>query len=446
MEPSSETISKTQDILQDTSSTQAWIAKALRTFATAAFLIAGYIFLAQGVKELDSVGRALAFTGFLTTLAMLAFVCIRKFRDPKGARVSLGVAGILVPVAYLQLGALLYSTSAGGTYLSTIPDLFIYSAASTASAVGVTLVLGTLLLGITVAGCVVFARPQAKNIAILIGVSNACLLIPTRDEILIFALLLLGSIPLYFAVVKLLNQTKELTTRTQKIATTIPFLPLLLLSARQLSIYQPGALFVGLSLFLIGLLGFCLPKNLGLNQRLILVLQKLSLVALLIGLNTEIAAGLDYLPHTFWLKSYQALLQIGVSGLLLLTLSEFSQSCDKHIRVLGSLVLGIGLLIECSGYHSFWAGLICLCFASLLIAVAYRHQERFPLLTGLTLGLVGMIWYAHYAIKFAYGFSPWVCMGILGVLALLASSYLEQGSRRLVSKVHNLRTLIAKWQ
>jgi hypothetical protein len=259
------------------------------------------------------------------------------------------------------------------------------------------------------------------------------------------ALLLLGSIPIYFAVVKLLNQSKEVKIWTQKFATVLPFLPFFLLSARQISIYQPSALFAGVSLSLCGLLGFCLPAKLGVNKTMLLGLQKISGIVLLFGVNTNISALLDYLPQSFWLQSYQSLLQICASGLLLLTLAEFTYGGGKNLRLLSSPLLGFGLFVQCSGIHSFWAGFICVCFASLLIAIAFRHQERFPFFTGLILGLVGMFWYAHYAIKFAYGFSPWVCMGLLGVLALLASSYLEQGARSLTSKAHAFRELLAKW-
>ncbi|MEO6599648.1 MAG: hypothetical protein ABIQ16_07230 [Polyangiaceae bacterium] len=85
-----------------------------RWAGTFALVSAGIAFLVEGWTDPRLLPRQLAWAGITLALVMSGVLSARRFRDPLGARVCLGLAAATIPLHFAQLGSALFELHRDG--------------------------------------------------------------------------------------------------------------------------------------------------------------------------------------------------------------------------------------------------------------------------------------------------------------------------------------------
>jgi hypothetical protein len=90
------------------------IGRVFRWAGILALVSAGVAFLVEGWTDPHLLPRQLAWAGITLALVMSGVLSARRFRDPSGARVCLGLAAATIPLHFAQLGSALFELHRDG--------------------------------------------------------------------------------------------------------------------------------------------------------------------------------------------------------------------------------------------------------------------------------------------------------------------------------------------
>jgi hypothetical protein len=139
----------------------------LRWIGAATFIGGGASFLVEGWTDAGVFSRQLLWAVGTLIMTILGVVAARRWRDPIGARVFLGLAAATIPAHFAQVG-------------SAIHALQVEHIGSVGAALGASGIL-VLLLPPLALGVSALVRRRGRTLATAIFVLSAPLLLPTRD-------------------------------------------------------------------------------------------------------------------------------------------------------------------------------------------------------------------------------------------------------------------------
>lgn len=161
------------------SSSELAIGRVFRWAGVLGLVSAGMVFLVEGWTDPHLLARQLAWAALTFALVMSGVLSARRFRDPVGARVCLGLAAATIPLHFAQLGSSLFELHHSG---------------STASSVIISGGIVLLLLPVLAMGGAALVRRWALPFTLLLFALGCPLLLTTRagDAAAGFALAELG--------------------------------------------------------------------------------------------------------------------------------------------------------------------------------------------------------------------------------------------------------------
>ncbi|MEM7436641.1 MAG: hypothetical protein AAF436_15910 [Myxococcota bacterium] len=225
---------------------------ALRLFGATMVVAACGTFLVQRWDEAGDVTRYLALLAMTAALPLLAFMCGVRWREGRGARVSLITMLSLVPVHAGVLAGFVFSQF--GHPENRVASVAQWVAPSPMGACLLVAGASAVLLPLVWASYRALAREHASMLTALSAFTHGALLIPSRSAL--SATLLVGPMLALAGWGALRVQPK---TREAKVAVASLFAPVLLLFGRQVLFYYAPASFwgvvfgaVAVGLFLLG--------------------------------------------------------------------------------------------------------------------------------------------------------------------------------------------------
>jgi len=415
------------------------LAGILRTVGAGVLLASAAAFLLQGWSDETSMLRYYAFLAFTVGLSAVGFFCGLKLREDKGARTCLAVAATMIPAHFLALGGLVYSRVQ--LDVSSIPGVVRWVAASNlqaAIAVGVASVLLTPLCYIAFTS---LARVGARVATpVYLGLC-AMLLIPTRDPSLISLLaVVLFGIPLYH---ELTRATRESGMRTKEGAfvRAMLFAPAAGLILRSLLLHGASDVLIGTMFLILAVTLFISGPALSLGSARIDSLQSLAAVpaglgTILLSKVAMIALGVPF--------SLSAVLCVLAVSLVLIAMSIFCQSTGSGFRSVASTIAIASVLVHLGAEQDFMASLLCLAVSLMTLAYGYTIEQRLVFQVGILGTIAGAVYHVRSAMQL-FSMSPWVSLAVMGVVTVVAASYLERNYREVIARAAGFKKRMSTW-
>lgn len=243
-----ENTATTADNSVETENTLSGVISTLRHFASLSELIrfggaaaivgSMFMFLVGGVDIINDQHRfysMLFFTGLLTT-AGLATSWILK--EQRSSRAFFGLALISVPVNFTVLGALYYSVFGAEAATLAYPALAKWTVPDMASLGFTTAIAIAALIPLTLLSFSIMARQSHKWLSCALLGSSILLLLPLRDSAVIVPLVAVSSLVLMWFLRRNSQGVIALKTPAGRFARALLFLPLVIMLARSVWLYQ----------------------------------------------------------------------------------------------------------------------------------------------------------------------------------------------------------------
>jgi len=435
----------------------------LRLCGAAILLAAGASFLAQGFAGWTSLERIFAFLVFTLSISGAGYLCGIKLKDPRGARVAVGIAALMIPVLMSQLGGLIYSLVGPP---SNAPHFLIYRASSVLEASGAVAITLAAALPVAFFSFSVLARSTALPLTVLFMAVNLALLIPSRaPETIAFLTFLL-----LFVIIsndyRRLRGHAELLTKEGQFARFLPLAPIGILVGRSLVLYSATHELIASAMFAMigGVLFFVVAPGVSI-PRLSSFLRGTATVAFMLAWRTLVAGLFDESLWGYYYSgqagfkvctgtaiclapaTYDALRLFPLAVIAFL-LGEISPGSGRGYRRLGVMMLLVAVLTTVPtvlGDSFSMAGiawtLMAIASGLLAIVIGTSKNERAPLLAGIT--TLGLALIVHVASAFRmYTINPWVFLSVLGLITLVGSSYVECNFENIARRIRLLRQRI----
>jgi len=378
--------------------------------------------------------------GNTLVLTFAGFASGHFLHENKGARLLVSLALAVVPVSFAFLGSMTYDelTWDPGTTAGMAMDLVVPAAPGAAISSATSLTLAAIavpVLGIAAwIGFLVMARRSAASLAGLYVLANTGLLIPTRDTLVISAILLLLGVLLATSLVRLRRADHTLATGEGTFARFVLALPLMVIAGRSVWLYAPGELFYT-TISLIGYLG------LRQTSRLLEIDSRLQRVVEVLAVGLALSASLFTLGTLAELYSIHAALKLPIAAALfaglLVDLSAGAGSRAPTYQGAAALVAVAALLVDFSSYPGTLTALACLVGGIGIQVYAYAARRRSIFVLGLGAVLLGL---GFLAIEAFYSFSigGWMGLVLVGVVTVLVGSPIER-------HVQRIRAMAGSW-
>jgi hypothetical protein len=388
------------------------------------------VLLFQGWRDGDDLGRYFLLIGHTLVLTLAGFAAGHLLRESKGARLFIGLALAAVPVNFAFLGGISYphltwdplqtsleSWRPLGNVQSLAPGLAL-------SLTGITVPLLAISIWI---GYLVMARRSAWALSGLYLLTNAALLVPSRNSGMISALLLGLGLLLAILVVRLRRRDPSLATPEGVFARAVLVLPLLVMGGRSIWFYAPSGLFFT-TLALVGYLA--------LRQALHYVIDTPKWKAT-VEWGAVVMASISALFAFATLVEIDGLrdgIKLPIAGALLSVLL-YDLSTRSTPRVLAYRNASALTVLTALTANQFVVGglpnaLLCLLAGITVLGYGFVAKQRATFFAGLVTALFGMA-FAGIDVFAGFTIGGWTGLVLLGVATILAGSLVERHGQRL---------------
>lgn len=398
-------------------------------------------FLIQKWGAMDHLVRYFSFLGFTAALAGFGIYCGLILKEAKGARAFLSVASGIVPAHFAALGALTYSAVSLEALTHYYPTYFRWVAPDIYTALIATVV------GVLVLSNIVFFAFRAlveKDASFVTGIYlglNAMLLIPTRDPDFVAILLSIFAIGLLFIDTYILRKSTAMKTTEGKLVRVMLIVPVALMVARTLFLYGSSlaflsALFGVMTLLLFVWLPVSVSETSGKTYQQFSILPlTISWILMALHLREKF-----HLSHDVVIPFTGLPIAAGIVVMSLYAIgggASFRKAAARLvIATMTAQLFLVGGIITSFGY-----------IVTSLMTVIYGYLSRQK--TMFRIGGIGVVIGLLYHIKYAaelYTFSPWISLGIVGTVLVLASSVVERHSYEFKKMIHTLLDDIKEWE
>ncbi len=419
---------------------------ALRRSAMVVLLTAAGSSLFQGWASWDSAQRIMAFAVFIVSLSLTGLLSAFKFNDAKGARVALGLATAVLPVAASQLGGLIYSHFISLSSASSIPSMLRYTAVSVTQTSVLTAALCCLIPGVAYAGFSVLARSEAALLTALFSVGNAALLVPVREPLAIGLLSMALLAGLLAIDLSRFHGRPELRTLEGGLSRAMLFVPFAIMVIRNLALYSVSTVLIGcLFSVLTAFLFIVLPKltETASVQKIAQTCSTISMAAAWYCFSQAL-----FFERTAMLPlSEQFLYPVRTlpisAGLVLM--SFFTVGTAPRYRRSAAYLATMSMFLQLLTFPGLVTSFFCISISILCIAAGCLIEER-GFFTAGSWGLaLGVLYHLRYAVFFYSGIDPWISLAVLGILTLLSASYLEKNYRTLAARCTAFQEKVRSW-
>lgn len=420
------------------------LSSALRKVALVVLLTAAGTFLFQGWAGWNSVERIFAFLGFTAALAGTGAVCGFRYKDSKGARVSLGIAAAVIPVAFSQTGGLLYSLF--GTPPAGIPELLRFTAPSMSAALITAAAVVGLLAPIAYAAFSVLGRVEAPALTALYVAGNVALLLPTREPTAIGLVAMILMLSAAAIDLTRFHTRPELRTLEGGLSRVMMHVPFAILVVRNLALYSVSTILISCLFALAAAFLFVVVPQIAANKEIAKRCQDLSTVpAALAWVCFAQALLFEQGAIAHLSLDFQIPAKALPVSLIFVLMSFFTVgSGTKYRKAAAFLAVGAMALQLCT-VPGLVSAFFCILTSTVCIGAGCVMEEKALFKAGCVGLLLGVLYHLRYAIGLFHGLGPWVSLAVLGIGILLFSSYLEKNYRPLIQKITQLKSSFDSW-
>jgi hypothetical protein len=411
----------------------------MRIMGAIVLIASAATFLLQNWGGLDHVTRYFSFLGFTLVLGLCGFACGIRLKEDKGARTFLAIAAAIIPVHFCQLGALIYSVFAPLSRVK-VPEYLLWRAPDMMSAMSTTAVGIVCLSVVALISFSALCRSQAFKLTLGYLGLNALLLIPTREPGLVGLITAAAIVALGVMDSSHFRKQSVCQTFEGKLARLMYLTPIALLIGRSLQLYPTTALFFGcLCLGLAAIGFFCLPQYASKEHSE--TIQTLSLVPAGLGwalVFHELLGSLQ-LPEQYYVP-----LAIYPFAAMLFGISFRARRAGHGYRTSAVILALVAAILELMLF-----GGIAPSFALVLVSLGavvygYSTQNQATFLSGAIAFLFGIAYHLRYAIELC-SYSPWVSLGLTGVVVVISASYLERNYHSVAGRLVDFGKRVHSW-
>lgn len=404
------------------------LSRIMRQAGAALLITAAAVFLVQGWGEMEHLTRYFSFLGFTAAMCVAGFFCGIRIKEDKGARTFMALTALVVPVHFAQLGALLYSASpytiAGVQY----PAFLTWIAPDPAAALMTAAIGIAALLPVTLIAFLSLARKKARLISLVYLTSCAALLIPFRDpDIMAFVIAALAAVFGYFDLAHL-SRDSSMRTPEGTLVRGMLAVPLLITLTRTLQLYQPTEFFIAV-LFALAAAGLHLyiPRSTanrdvqGFSEGIAVAPAAVSWFLLTHLATQQITVAPE---HVILLAGLPLAAIYAVLALTAQAAGNFLRFATRA-SAMGAVALQLAIFTDPL------AAVICLLTAVLIMVESFARGSSSFLIAAAAVFAFGLIRQVVNAIE-VYTLSPWLSLAVLGMLTIIAGSFVERNYSSIV--------------
>jgi hypothetical protein len=411
----------------------------LRLAGASTLLVAMYSFLVQGWHDSDDLLRYAMLLGHSLLLCGLGLASGHWLQEAKGARLLLSLALASVPANFAILGAFMYAWL-GDTIPNAHPNYALWQLDSPLITLCTLMLALSLLIPVTLLGFRTLNRVRSTRLSLLFLASNALLLVPLRDPVIIAGLALPLALLMLISTEKTQPQTLAARTPSGLLARALQYLPLAVLAGRSLWFYESDTFLATSSLLILFLLARQLCLLLPGTTLLRGVLEVCSSL-----LTPMIAVGVVVLLEVVTADSLLLPLGTLVCAALLYELSLRVEMAPQLYRLMAMFVLFTGLLANIILFGGLTVALLGLATGIALALIGHHYQQLALFSTGLLLAGASLL-YQLCRLLVVFDLGGWISLAVLGMLAILIGSVLESGGGRIRPRLLQLRQRFAQWE
>ncbi len=412
----------------------------LRILGTAALLVAMYTFLIKGWQNGNDILRYFLMLGHTSILAVIGLASGLWLKENKGARLLLTLALVSIPANFAILGAFIFSSA--GPALAQYPDFVAWSTNSLQTTLMTTGIALLFLIPVSLLSFSVLARSISKRLTMLYLVSNAALLIPIRDPMII------GFIVLGLAVVGIVffhqSLQKHIATKTKEgiTALTLLALPLAVLMGRTLWLYSADLFLLFVMVIAIYLFLRQLSVYLGKES---LARKSIDLLSLIPAIITMPLLALQLTQAGFMETALILPIAAMASAIMVYDISRRSDDLAIVYRWIAAIILAFGIFVNMYIHASTLASLIAIAAGLGLVIFGYRNKQRGFFIIGASMMIVGIAKQLFHLIYF-FDLGSWASLAILGILAIVVGSVIESKGEKIQSRFSQLKDNFRSWE
>lgn len=399
----------------------------LRSLGAATVIAAVSIFLLQGWDQGNDIQRYLILLAHTVGLAVIGFASGHWIGESKGARLLVALALASIPASFAVAGGFVYSQLGSNAAGILYPAFATWQVGSPTAALWCAASAMLLLTPVARLGFMVLTRRFAWRFTALYMISNALLLVPIRDPVLVGW----GALALVVAVLAVITRTArgEVALRTPEgvIARSLQVVPLLLLLARNAWLYSPSdVLFTVMAVVAFLLLRHValLLSPMGRTRALAEAVSLLPAATAAVG-TTAVLDGTAHLAGDLLLPVFAL-----VFAALAVEISTRAGRGGSGYRRLAAAIVGVGLIGNLLLFGDGATATLCLVFGLATVVAGHMVEQRSVFALGLITLIVGLFYQLHFVIAL-FDLGSWASLALLGIAAIVFGSAIERHGPRL---------------
>jgi len=403
-------------------------AELMRWAGALAVAASAVVYMLQGLANIDLEMRNWVYLGLMAVMAGCGVASSKFLQDTKSTRLFFGLAALLVPVQFSQLGGLLH-------------DIYTGEGAAVPHMGWLMLATGVLAIPATYAAMAILARPNKKVLSLALLASSAALLLPFRASAAGFVVLaaILGIA--LFVQRRFLDKpaagrawVKSLEHKGLRLLLAAPAV----IAGVRMSTHIEGpagiAAMGGITAIALvrmasnnSIMRFC-GAMLGVFSWLVYAVE-----AIPAATSTVWAVSTLCLPMTLWL----------------LHVARLEPVQGRVYRSMASILFGLSatslLLLDNSNSSTVMLQLLALAHGGVALAWGVHKNHRAPTLVGAAITLVTLLIMVVQAFS-SVDVNSWIALGLSGIGLVFGASVLEKYGRRAVGGTKNAWQEVSGWE
>jgi hypothetical protein len=416
------------------------LASTFLRWSGALILVASAIhYMLQGLNITSESLRFWIMPGFISFLSICGLLCGYWLKDAKNTRIFFGLGTAFVAAQLSQVAAMgrafMIKGQAGELLLDMWWDLDRLSPLILGMNIGVSVLLA---IPVAYAGFTILARQHRTSLLIGFMLANIAMVLPTREPMMITALILCGFALLRFRDIRLYQPDRAMHTVSGYSARLLVWIPLFILIGRS-AFYPVSELQYAV---LMGLASWLMIKEIP------RVVGKAEFIPLLQYFGMTLAIAAWFMGAHDFIESFASNTEVYIGMLPIVTflfLVSFQVQDDSPAtRFVAALIAMLTVVCVMLDRHDYVSALMSITTGiGLIVAGLYLH-EKLVISCGAISFVGGLMYYMGFLLDI-YHAMPWLSAGLLGVAALLLASWIEKQQGDMCGRIGSAWHVVKTW-
>ena len=400
----------------------------MRWLGALAVAASAVVYMLQGLANIDLEMRNWVYLGLMALMAGCGVASSKLLQDAKSTRLFFGLAALLVPVQFSQLGGLLHEIyTVQGTVVPHIGWLMLATA--------------VLAVPAAYAAMAILARPNKKALSLSLLATSAALLLPFRASMAGFVVLaaIVGAV--LFVQLKFLKKSTPGTTWANnwehKGLRLLLAAPAVIATVRMSTHIDSVAGIAAMG----GIAAIVLVRLSASNAFL-------RFCGALLGMLSWMAYAVVAVPGAIDSLFGTSILCLPMVGWLL-HVARLETVHGRLYRGIASLLFGLSaasfLLLDNAYSSTLMMQLLALAHGGVALSWGVHKNHRAPTLVGALITVITLIVMVVNAIG-SVDVNSWIALGLAGIALVFGASVLEKYGRKFVGGTRDAWQEVSGWE